>query len=54
MVAITTGQMTTITDEDRALLDAALVGFGVLIEGRRVDPLSVKIVQYAPAERGEA
>jgi hypothetical protein len=52
--AISAGRMNGLTDEDYALLDSATIGFGVLIEGKRVDPLSVKIVQYAPAERGEA
>jgi hypothetical protein len=51
---IENGRVNGLTDEHRALLDAALVGFGILVDGKRIDPLSVRIVAYEPAERREA
>jgi len=49
--AITDGDLTALSDDDMALVDSAVYGFGILISGHRENPLTVRLIEYAPAER---
>lgn len=40
------GHLEDLSDRERALLDAVMVGQGYLVNGRRVDPEQVEIVRW--------
>jgi hypothetical protein len=48
-VEIENGRGETLTDNDLALVDSLVYGFGVLVSGKRVSPLDLKLVTYEAA-----
>lgn len=51
--AIRNGDLLELADEELALVDAAVYGHGVLIAGKRVNPLELKLIEYGPKGTGD-
>jgi len=43
------GKEHDLNESDRAFLDAAILGTGFLVDGKRVDPMRVSVVTYKPS-----
>ena len=44
--ALELGSVEVLSDREQALIDAALTGQGYLVDGKRIDPLTVEIVRW--------